>query len=811
MSIRAEGWPTARLALARLVLAWERLWPALWPATLVSGVFLLALLFDLLPLLPGWLHALALAGFAVAALGALLRAIRSFRLPDRAAAARRLEKDSGLPHRPLGTLADRLAGGERDPEAAMLWRTHRRRMQAELRRLRLAPPRGSLARRDPLGLRALVLLLLIVGVVAAGGDIPNRAARAFAPDIAGFGPARPASLDLWVTPPAYTGAAPVFFSTGGDPAAERPAPARLEVPEGSVVLAQVHGGGQHPVLQVGEAEIAFAEIEPDTFRAEGRIVTGDRIAVLQRGRELGAWPLVVTPDRPPTIAFAAPPQRSERGALRVEYRAEDDYGVERVRGVIRRADGRTGPGDIASIEIPLPLAGGSLTSAHGTSYQDFTPHPWAGLPVTMVLEAHDMPGQTGRSEEVAFILPERIFSHPVARAIIEQRKRLTVAPEARRPVADALSAIGADFDAYQGDVVVALALASAARRLIENESPEAVPEVQSLLWDTALRLEEGDLAIAEAELRAAQQALQEALSGDATDEEIQRLMDRLQRAMDQYLQALVEQRMKNQAEAGQEPMPFDPNATLLQREDLQRMLDQAREMARSGAREAARDLLAQLQEMLENLRAQTFAGQHSPAAAEAMRMMRDLESLGRRQQELLDRSFRQSQQLQPGDAMPNTEGDAAAQEALRRGLGDIMRRFGELTGQIPRPLGRAERAMREATEALRQGDPGAAVDPQTRALSELQQGAQQMMEQMMQAFGQQQVPGVGQERFGQTRDPLGRTESGMGMIDTGDVEIPDKADLQRAREILDELRRRAAERSRPRIERDYIDRLLRRF
>jgi len=35
--------------------------------------------------------------------------------------------------------------------------------------------------------------------------------------------------------------------------------------------------------------------------------------------------------------------------------------------------------------------------------------------------------------------------------------------------------------------------------------------------------------------------------------------------------------------------------------------------------------------------------------------------------------------------------------------------------------------------------------------------------------------------------------------------------MQRSRQILDELRRRAGEHYRPQIELDYIDRLLRRF
>jgi hypothetical protein len=43
------------------------------------------------------------------------------------------------------------------------------------------------------------------------------------------------------------------------------------------------------------------------------------------------------------------------------------------------------------------------------------------------------------------------------------------------------------------------------------------------------------------------------------------------------------------------------------------------------------------------------------------------------------------------------------------------------------------------------------------------------------------------------------------------VEIPSESDVQRARRILDELRRRAGERNRPALERDYIDRLLKQF
>ncbi len=69
----------------------------------------------------------------------------------------------------------------------------------------------------------------------------------------------------------------------------------------------------------------------------------------------------------------------------------------------------------------------------------------------------------------------------------------------------------------------------------------------------------------------------------------------------------------------------------------------------------------------------------------------------------------------------------------------------------------------------------------------------------------------GLRRRGPGYDPFGRPRQDGLAVDTSDVRIPDEADLQRAREILDELRRRAGDRRRPPLELDYIDRLMRRF
>ena len=147
-----------------------------------------------------------------------------------------------------------------------------------------------------------------------------------------------------------------------------------------------------------------------------------------------------------------------------------------------------------------------------------------------------------------------------------------------------------------------------------------------------------------------------------------------------------------------------------------------------------------------------------------------------------------------------------------------MGKLDEMLGRIPESMGKAERAMRGAAGALGEARPGAAVPFQTEALEQLRQGAENAMEQMVRGMGGMIGFGPGRPMprgSGQRppdRDPFGRLREGeFGSYLEGDIEVPDEMEIRRAREILDELRRRSGQRNRPKPERDYIERLLRQF
>ncbi len=401
----------ALLWRARLALAWERLWPALWPTFAVLTLFIAVALFDLLPRLHWLGHGATLLLFGAALGIALWYARDAFRLPDPAAARRRVETASGLAHRPLATLDDRLPPGSNDAMAQALWAAHRARVARMLASLRAGWPHPGMAMRDPLALRVVLGLVLIVAVAVGGDRAGRNFARALSPGVETIA-ALPGTLDLWITPPAYTGLPPVLPRLEAN---------EIVVPVGSQVIAQVAGGKGQPRLVVDTNVQAFAPMENvalaaaapagpaslQAWRVAADLKEGQRLTIEQGNGTLASWALRLIPDAPPTVEFAAPPQRNPRAAVRMEYRARDDYGLSGVVAEIRRpADAKPGPG--APIDLALPLAALRAKESTAISLHDLTSHPWAGLDVRVTLRASDETGQTGVSETLDWVLPERL-------------------------------------------------------------------------------------------------------------------------------------------------------------------------------------------------------------------------------------------------------------------------------------------------------------------------------------------------------------------------------------------------------------------
>ncbi len=827
---------TQALQRAKYAIAWERTWPHLARLLTLAGLFLVLSWAGLWLALPFLARALGLGVFVLLALGALLPLTR-FHWPTREEALGRLDRGTGIRHRPATALSDTLA--TQDPVAQALWQAQRERTLASIKRIRAGLPSPRLAIHDPWALRALVVVMLVASYVAAGDERTMRVASAF--DWNGVLAPANIRVDAWVTPPVYTGKPPIILSSANKESAA-PEAGPLPVPAGSTVIVRSGGGSLDVVAGGGVTEAAPAEQAPKGTNERHFTVKSDGTVHVRSPSGQPQWRFTATADRAPTISLAKDPERQARGSLQMSYKIEDDYGVTEAR-----AQFSARPGDVPKAaaeprplfdppQFPLVLPNARTRNGVGQTVKDLSEDPYAGAEVTLTLTAKDEAGNVGRSEPFNMRLPERLFTKPLARALIEQRRILALDANQNSQVCATLDALMIAPELFTPEAGHYLGLFSVAHQLEAARTDGALRDVVASLWALAVTIEDGNITDVDKALRAAQDALKQALERGASDEEIKKLTDNLRAALDNFLRQLAEQLRNNPQQLAR---PLDPNTRMLSQQDLKNMLDRMERMSRSGDKEAARQLLEQLQQMLENLQ-MAQPGQSGDSDME--QALNELGDMIRKQQQLRDKTFRQGQDSRR-DRMRGKQGDQSMgdlqqdQQALRdrlkrlqeelakRGMGPGQRGEKGQRGEQGMPgqqgeqgdgedgLGEADSAMGDASGRLGEGNADGAVDSQGRALEALRKGAQSLAESMQQGDGDGQMDGPGnragrQQGSARNSDPLGRPLHGREFGDDYTVKIPGEIDVQRVRRILEELRRRLADPARPQIELDYIERLL---
>ena len=814
------------LQRARLAIAWERAWPPLAAVLSVAGLFLAVSWAGLWLALPLAGRIAGLAVFVLLALAALWPLVR-FRWPGRAEGLARLDRGSGLRHRPATALSDTVS--TLDPVALALWQAQRERTLAALKRVRAGLPSPRLAIHDPWALRALVVLLMVTSYVAAGGDRMSRLAAAF--DWNGVLAPANIRVDAWVTPPPYTARPPIILSAANREAAASDN-AALAVPAGSTLVVRASGGTLDVATTGGVAEAAPVEDAPQGTSERHFTIAADGTAHVRAPSNQPPWSFAAAPDHAPTIALVKKPERQARGSLQLTYRIEDDYGVTgaQARFAVGPAASETVP-DHPVVARPLfdpPQFALALPNARtrkgvGQTVKDLSENPYAGAEGHLTLVAKDEAGNEGHSEPFAMRLPERLFTKPLARALIEQRRNLARDANQAAQVKLALDALLIAPEAFTPQAGQYLGLRSVAHQIAHAHTDDQLRAVVASLWALATTIEDGDITDVDKALRAAQDALKQALERGASDEEIRKLTENLRAAMERFLRQLAQRLRNNPQELAR---PLDQNTRMLRQQDLNNMLDRMERLSRSGNKDAARQMLDQLAQMLENLQ---MARPGQGGDSDMRQSLNELGDMIRKQQQLRDRTFKRRQDSRR-DRRHGRQGDQNAlnglqqdQQALRdrlRQLQEQLARQGMMPGQRGQgrkgqgegSFGDADSAMGDADGQLGDGNAEGAVDSQGRALEALRKGAQELA-QVMQQDGEGQDNGSGvrpgrQQSGGNQTDPLGRPLRGRQLGDDLTVKIPGEIDVQRVRRILEELRRRLADPSRPRIELDYIERLL---
>ncbi len=823
-----------KITIARLALGWETLWSALcWPLIWATGLGAL-ILSGLLPQIPD----LARYGILLIAVGAIiwsLGPVFNMEWPSIYDAMRRIETQSNLFNRPISAAKDTLAETDLDARSRELWEEHKRRQLARLGNLKVGAPQSRWRDLDPLSLRVPVCIALVASLFLAKGDGLANLQGSFR-----MGPVvaqRPMTLDAWLKPPAYTGKPPLLLTSPTE-IEKLKTDKEILTPENASLVLRLDGAkapriGFYDVSGDSPKELtdltAKTKFENGLFQADANLNRPALVKVYDGNTELAAWHVSVIPDQPPTITILGEPKAENLGALTLAWKATDDYGVAGITAQIYLSDNQEDGVGFSNNgvflfdppDFPISLRKSAPKEEIGSASADLTSHPWAGLVVDLTLEVTDAAKHKTSSGVKTFKLPERLFTKPLARALIEQRKALIMDPASLATVQQLLSALLVYPEGLIESSGPHIAIASVISRLRNLGDSGDLKEALDMLWQIAVAVEDGDLSDARKDVEAARKALEKALAEGASPEELKQLMQKLRKAMDRYMESMSEETKKRQAQ-GQKDRSSQ-NGKAITQEDIQKMLDTIEKLSQNGAKDAAREMLSQLEDILKNMEPGMArqGEQQDPSAANEM--LNELSEMMRKQQELMDKTQRLPQagegdQLNkegddPGSRSGNqgTNGLAGEQGDLAQQLEQFMKGLGKNGLQSPPSLGEAGKQMGNARQSLQKKDRELALGQQGEALSRLREGAQNMARQLQQAgkSGQDNNGKEGQAK-GDSRDPLGRPRPSKDDQYGPDKNmLPTELAIRRAREILESLRARANTPNLPRIDKDYIERLLR--
>jgi len=797
-------------------------------------------------------------------------------LPTRSQAKRRVELDSGLSHRPLDTLIDTPALNDKSDPA---WQNHLARAQIQIQRAGTSSLRPTLAPMDKYFLRIATPTLLMLAFMVGAGDNYERLRASLTPGWIYGMSANNAHYEAWIDPPEYTGRPPSYFKEQ----------LSMDAPEGSEFVARISGVKTAPRLILREGNrtrrITAKRLGPQSFEARA-IVNKGVIASYRIGQAEKIWALNVNKDRFPLVRFDEAPDAGKRDRLIFSYSLEDDYGVESLHLALAL---KSDPDNTEQINITLP--GTSVRSAaKEPGGVDLTKHKWAGKKVQGRLLAVDGKRQVGSTAMYDFVVPDKIFVEPLAKAVAEQRQLMltgteagirTYAPTPKQPkikpddkslfavdrpdlaidrapkdVKRAALLLEAITDKPVGvfeDPSVYMGLRNIYRRLQTAREIDELGGITEDLWAIALRAEFGRLGNALEDMQRAERALNNAMARRAPQREVDALFDRYNEAVDRYMEFLMLEAAKNAREQTADGASGGSDADF-NTDQIQALLDAIEEANRMGDTVAARRALAQLAQLLENMKIQLAQGgggsgsgsggsmseelkdaleELNDILGEQRRLRDETQDAGRAEADMWDGQDEAGnnqggdqpsdnaladQQGQIADMLDALEDAANGQEGIGEqqedgGGGEAGEENGGIgSGDIKQALEDAKSAMGRSEQALEDGEFYGAGRAQSEAIDALRRAGEGLLAQEAERLQAEQDAGGGQNANGNSldnTDPFGREEGeSMGEADT---DIPEKSDQQRARELLEELRRRSGERERGETEREYLERLLERF
>jgi len=791
-----------KLLFCRVSLFIEKLLSSSQHLLLLLGIFIIIVIYNLLPLLPKPIHYLILLAYGIYLLSIIVITCIRLKIPTIEEARNRLEKKSNINHRPLTAWEDNL-GYDASANENRIWLEHKIRMKNLIKKLNPTLPSPIIAKIDPFGIRALFLILITFGILSAGEDLKSRIFLALNPNY--IITEHNISIQIWFDPPRYMQLPNKVVNNFEDNINSE---SMTEIPKGSKLLTIIHGAKEDIEMHIDKSLLLLEKIGDRTHRFEGELNQGKKIIITYRNKIIGLWNIKILKDKKPEIVLEEIQDNSYKHYLEINLLAQDDYGLKSIIANISPLNKESLKINNLTSDFPISYPSDNPKYLENKSFHNLSAHPLAGEIVNLTLFAEDLAKNKASSNTTKVKIPERKFLNPTAAHIIKLRKGLINNTSSMLEARNFINNITQKPETYNNDLTLHLALNSLKNRLAILHDYESIREIIDIMWKIAIRIEDGVKGRILDEIIEAQQQLSKAILNNESHKIINSLINKLKSDIRDYYKKNSYQEYKTDIE---KPFKIKKADSYTQKE-INQILEAMRELKDIGSKELSQRLISNLEKLISKLDSEENLYSESLNQMKLNDLIPELESITRNQSKLLELSFRNTQ----FDSKNKNEIYSAAekQNEIIKGLNEFMKKLNKISNNIPSELEYAPNEMESARKNLKNLSWRKAYQSQAKAVSYLRYSLSDLGTLIKNKSNSKTISGKESENS-ENNNSLNYDNSSFGLFANEPLDISiknfNKGMAEKSRKILKEIRRRSNERKRSKEELEYLKRLLNSF
>ncbi len=685
-----------------------------------------------------------------------------------------------------------------------IWNLHKNSIRENLKNINFILPNFSLTKYDPLYVRYLLLLFIFIAFFWSyknnkiyenifgwtNYDVYTNQNNYF-------------DLKVWYKPPEYTKLEEKLI-----PIQKKNEIIRVKelVPIKSELKVFIKTNTKNFSVTEGDKNLEVKKNEKNNYEFSLLLEKDKNVVINHANKEHIIFDLLVIKDKKPKIEILSTPVVINNSSLSFVSKTTDDYGIKKINLNINRPLAfKHFEEEYLSFNLYLnEVIQKNTKLVESYFYKFLADIIWAGSDTYIEIIASDFINQSTKFSD-RIKIPRKNFNNKTATEIIKIREKLAKNKIAQNEGKQEFTQLfnsnqyllnNSDVRIIYKDTLNLFNLTDITRFSLKNE-------LFKKLYTLAEVIDEGEFYQAKKNLEQVEQSLFDSVKQNDTEKvstNVNKFKEKIESLLDLENDQNSNDNFKNL------------NSENI-KEKIEELAKQIEDLLKTGTKEGIDEKIQKMKQLSENIKNPNNNKEIENKDKQKQEFINKLSELLNEQEKVMEETFNRA--AERGKFEQSSEGSGGKspkekQEDLRNTLGNVIREIGASENEIPQDLGRADRAMRQASRDLDNGRPDEASNAQGRAVEMIQRSINKINSKEYMSKSPEFAEKGKENENNKEKQYLADNQNieYQGTSAGGTVELSSKRNIKNASKIADELYSRFNEEGRSLKDKKYIKNLL---